>query len=635
MEKRIFLAIILSFLLLMLWGRFFGPQPEEQPKDPDKQEQTDPKPGETGRKPDETGGDPAKTPDDQEPGKPGPAITAGIQRTDTPPAASEVVVLENGALRVELDTKGALARSVRLLEFSETPGSKERLELIRAYTGEDARHALALGDPDHEGWLEGQVWNTAGKSADGKSITFTLRARDPQGEFEVTKKIAIIDGKNRMSVEVTLRAVDAPRGVAKNLWLTASGGVFPADRVDKAVPHAVIGLEEDGELVVDDIVAAELLKEGNPQKISNEAVRFVCDLGVYFGAYLHPMTDGVIRGARIHAIGGDRDDVEKMGGLRTSSELQFHLDAAGAEPVVASFDWYLGPKDFKAIRKNFDGALREDYLEVANFELTQQSMCCSLGPLEAVVNAIARFVLWVIGVFNGMVGNVGVSIIMLTVCVKLILFPINRKSQVAMHKHQKAMAKIKPKLEALKEKYKNDRNKFAQEQMKLFKQEKVQVLPLGGCLPLFLQMPIFFGLISAIRFGIDLRHASFLWCEDLSMPDKLIAFAEPWAPSFLSCCPAPIVFDGLNVFPIAMTAAWFINQKMMPRSPDPQMAQQQKMMLFMPILFGVMMYGFAAGLSLYWLVSSLIGIFEQRVIKKMFPVDGAEENKDGGAPAKA
>ncbi|MCA9319767.1 MAG: membrane protein insertase YidC, partial [Planctomycetes bacterium] len=195
-----------------------------------------------------------------------------------------------------------------------------------------------------------------------------------------------------------------------------------------------------------------------------------------------------------------------------------------------------------------------------------------------------------------------------------------RKSQVAMQNHAAKMAKIKPKIEKLQEKYGADRQKIAAEQMKLMKQEGVSMVPLGGCLPMFLQIPVFFGLFSAIRFDIDLRHASFLWCNDLSMPDTVIRLAEPFA---MKCCiPIPAI-QGLNVLPLLMIAAMFLHQLGMPKSPDPQMASQQKMMMFMPLMFGVMMYGYAAGLSLYWLSSSLFGIFEQRVIKKLFPITTA------------
>jgi YidC/Oxa1 family membrane protein insertase len=210
--------------------------------------------------------------------------------------------------------------------------------------------------------------------------------------------------------------------------------------------------------------------------------------------------------------------------------------------------------------------------------------------------------------------------------VRLLLFPINRRSQGSMARHSEMMARIKPRLAALKEKHKNDSRKYAEEQMKLMKAEGVPLVPLGGCLPLLLQIPIFWGLFSALRTSIALRQASWLWVHDLSQPDYLIRFDTPiWNPLSLcgGCCgttPAPI--DGLHLLPILMTIAWMANSYLMPRpaSMDQQAEQQRKMMMFMPVLFGFMMYSYAAGLSLYWLTSSLFGIIETRVIRKYFPL---------------
>jgi YidC/Oxa1 family membrane protein insertase len=188
---------------------------------------------------------------------------------------------------------------------------------------------------------------------------------------------------------------------------------------------------------------------------------------------------------------------------------------------------------------------------------------------------------------------------------------------------------VKPKLEALKEKHKGDSRKFAEAQMRLFKEEKVPLVPIGGCLPIFLQIPVFFGLFAALRASIDLRQASWLWVADLSQPDHFIRFDNPvYNPmSFCSgCCgtPAPDI-TGLHILPILMTVAWVLNSYLMPRpeTTNPQMEQQRKMMMFMPLLFGLMMYSYAAGLSLYWLTSSVVGIIETRIIKKVWPLKKA------------
>ena len=133
--------------------------------------------------------------------------------------------------------------------------------------------------------------------------------------------------------------------------------------------------------------------------------------------------------------------------------------------------------------------------------------------------------------------------------------------------------------------------------------------------------------------GGDIRHrgrqASWWWVSDLSQPDHLIVFDTPvFNPMGLcgSCCgmPAPPI-TGLHLLPILMTIAWVLNSMLMPRpeTSNPQMEQQRKMMMFMPLIFGVFMYSYAAGLSLYWLTSSTVGIIESRVIKKIWPIKSA------------
>ena len=129
-------------------------------------------------------------------------------------------------------------------------------------------------------------------------------------------------------------------------------------------------------------------------------------------------------------------------------------------------------------------------------------------------------------------------------------------------------------------------------------------------------MPIFIGLFAALRSATDLRHQPFAgWIDDLSRPDALVEFAAPLAGFF----PLSAV-TSFNLLPIIMVVVWIAHQKSMPKPADPNAAQMQKIMTFMPILFGVMLYNYAAGLSLYMITSSLIGIFEAKVIKKKWPV---------------
>ena len=222
-----------------------------------------------------------------------------------------------------------------------------------------------------------------------------------------------------------------------------------------------------------------------------------------------------------------------------------------------------------------------------------------------------------LNIFHSIAGNWGVAIILLTMLVRGALMPLNRRSQLKMAEYQVKMQKVKPLLEKINKKYGKDPKKKQEETMKLYKQHKVTP-PLGGCLPILLQMPIFIGLFAALRSATDLRQQPFFgWIEDLSRPDALIELSGPLASFF----PLSAV-TSFNLLPVIMVVLWVAHQKSMPKPADPNAAQMQKIMTFMPILFGVMLYNYAAGLSLYMITSSLIGIFESKVIKKKWPVSG-------------
>ena len=197
--------------------------------------------------------------------------------------------------------------------------------------------------------------------------------------------------------------------------------------------------------------------------------------------------------------------------------------------------------------------------------------------------------------------------------IKLAMFPATRHQQISMAQYQAKMAKHKPELDRILEKYKNNKQKLNEQTLKFFKEKGISPFPLGGCLPLLATMPIFFGLFYLLRTAPELRQAGFmLWITDLSRPDQLV---PEWPHINLIC----MQVHGLNLLPILMTVAWFLQQRSMPKPADPQQAQTQQMMMFMPILFGFLLYDYASGLSLYWLTNSLFGLVEQKIIRKNLP----------------
>ena len=207
---------------------------------------------------------------------------------------------------------------------------------------------------------------------------------------------------------------------------------------------------------------------------------------------------------------------------------------------------------------------------------------------------IARPTLVLLNFFYGYVKNYGIAIILVTVIFKIVFWPITQKGLKSM----KNMQKLQPKMVKLKEKYKDDKAKMNQEVMNLYKTYKVN--PLGGCLPMLLQLPVFFALYKVLLQCIELRHAPFmLWITDLSAPDRL--WMELGIP----------YLGGIPVLTLLMGASMFLQQKLTPTTADPT---QAKIMMFLPVVFTFMFLNFASGLVLYWFVNNLLAILQQQLI---------------------
>jgi YidC/Oxa1 family membrane protein insertase len=202
---------------------------------------------------------------------------------------------------------------------------------------------------------------------------------------------------------------------------------------------------------------------------------------------------------------------------------------------------------------------------------------------------IAWPLFWVLEKFHGLTGNWGVAIILLTVSLKLVFFPLSAASYKSMAK----MKLVTPRLTKLREMYANDRARQNQAMMELYKTEKIN--PLGGCFPILVQIPVFIALYWTLLAAIELRHAPFiLWIKDLS------------------------ALDPYYVLPVLMTITMILQTRMNPVPPDPV---QAKVMMFMPYIFSVFFFFFPAGLVLYWLVNNILSILQQWQIQRMFDRD--------------
>ena len=260
----------------------------------------------------------------------------------------------------------------------------------------------------------------------------------------------------------------------------------------------------------------------------------------------------------------------------TAPGANLALDAVGAEigfgpqergdgTLVCDYSLYAGPRKMSELRKE-----GKDHLAVMRFG-TWSFFC--------------RYLLDLLNAIHAVVPSYGLAIIILTILVRLVLYPFTRKSMDSMKK----MQELQPKVKALQEKYKDDKRKLQQEQMKLYAEAKVN--PLSSCLPMLIQLPVFIALFMVLRTSVELRHESFLWIRDLSEPENLFRDTLGF---------------GLNLLPIGMAVTMTLQSRLTPTAGDP--SQQKMMTVLMPVMMLVMCYPFASALGLYWVVSQAIAI---------------------------
>ena len=234
--------------------------------------------------------------------------------------------------------------------------------------------------------------------------------------------------------------------------------------------------------------------------------------------------------------------------------------------VESEFKMYYGPKEDEELMK-FGHNL------VVSHDMTLEVLA---GPLLDLLRMI-----------YGYVGNYGVAIIILTIIVRIVLFPLTYKGMKSM----KRMQQLSPRMKKLQAKYKNNKEKLNKEMMGLYRKNRVN--PLGGCLPMLLQLPVFFALYSSLSSAVELRHAPFiLWISDLSQP------------------------DGLGITPLLMGASMYFQQKLTPQTAMMD-STQAKVMQMLPFIFTIFTFTFPSGLTLYWVTSNILSIAQQQIINRI------------------
>ena len=228
----------------------------------------------------------------------------------------------------------------------------------------------------------------------------------------------------------------------------------------------------------------------------------------------------------------------------------------------------------------------------------KQSLLWDLGMKDVMEFGMWRWLcyplVWVLNLFNGWIPNFGVAIILLTILVRLLFWPLTRKSTEGMKK----MQEIQPLMKEIQAKYKDNPQRLQQETWALYKEKKVN--PMSSCLPMLIQIPVFIALFNVLRSAVELRYAPFLWIADLSEPEGLFA---SWFP-----------FGGLNLLPILMAVSTALQSYFTPSAGDKK--QQQMMMIMMPAMMLVMFYSFPSALSLYWFLSNIFSIVQMWLIRR-------------------
>lgn len=252
---------------------------------------------------------------------------------------------------------------------------------------------------------------------------------------------------------------------------------------------------------------------------------------------------------------------------------------------TVSYDIFMGPKDSQILKEHKEGwNLVMNYDQIPIFG---PIFGWAIKPLAA---ALSATMIWL----HNLVGNYGIAIILLTIMVRLLMWPVYAKSTRSM----KRMSKLSPLMKEIKEKYPDDPQKVNQETMKLYSEYGIN--PMGGCLPMFLQLPVFLGFYRMLWGSVELRHESFLWADDLTMPDHF------W---FI-----PGLGFWLNLLPILMALASFVQMAMTPKTGD---NTQRMIFMMMPFMFLIFCYNFASGLALYWTVSNIFTVAQTWLMNKL------------------
>ena len=511
---------------------------------------------------------------------PSAAIAGTIVPKQGETVSSQTIIIENDVYIAAFSTKGAVLRSLKLKDHRD---GNDFLEMVMTAGPNDGAFALAFGGPDakpvdaefHVRRREGNIlefyreFEISGyeNSSFTLSKIFTLR----QGEHLVQVDIVLENSRNQF----------LPLNF-NNIAYTLSYGpqIGPNfEKLDGRYDYRKFFAHIDGKRKDMGVAAGK-------EKELDKKASWVGIVGKYFTVLAAPVFSDyqVLFSSR------------PVDGLAQSSMIFISKPVIRSSKNTDTYRFYAGPKIPKTLARYNDRDRNAFGIQNMNFDDVLDSNIF-LGWLENILK-------FLLSVFYGLIPNWGVAIILVTIAVKILTFPLTQKS----YKSTGKMQTLGPKMEEIKKKYKDNPAKMNQEMASMYKTEGIN--PMGGCLPMLLQIPIFFAMYGLFNSHFDLRGAAFLppWITDLSAPESIWNFA----PFKL-----PIVgWSDLRMLPILFVLTQLVSGKFM-QTPAAGSNTQMKMMTYgMPVIFFFILYEVPSGLLVYWIVMNVLTIVQQLYIKK-------------------
>jgi len=532
---------------------------------------------------------------------------------------------EVGSLHVVFDRRGGSVRSVRLLDEPSTPAARrkgawsvdESYQLVKPVQKDVV--SLSMAEVRQSGAtrlgldIERHRWEV--RELEGDAVEFTLH--DPATGLSLQRTYRHEPGRRDLRLSLSLvadaerptegKALELPAGSQCRVWLYGLSLINPSAGQILGNPAYAIGQ------VLHQVTGEPLIEvqrpdgKRNPSRLPRVAksdrdyiIDFAGSTNRFFGAFLHPADEAAQEALwKVEMEKWPKQEPLPGHALESVPVANYLIDLkvpdAGGRTDL-DFRLYIGPKSAGVFGEQPEYARYEAAVDV---DLTPPCFCTIPGT-----QTMGSLLLWGLRNLYSLVGSWGVAIMLLTLIVRGSLVPLNFRMQKSMRAYGAKMTRLKPELDAIKARNESDPKKMQQE-MVAFQRENKLFPPIGGCLPLLVTIPVFLGLFTALRIAYELRCQPFIgWIQDLSQPDQLFEIGLSWLPHF-------------NLLPILMVVLWLILQSGTPLPNDPQQRQMMKIMRFMPVMFGIMLYNYAAGLMVYMVTSSLFGIIEQRVTKKI------------------